>query len=76
MKREGLGNMLEKPKMTYIARFRLHGEEEVVFTEEFDSEEDKDFWYETLGKWMEVEEGGIVEFEAKPADKKSGEDKE
>lgn len=74
MRREGLGGMLEKPKEVIVARFRLFDTEEVALTEEFESEEEKDQWYEAFGKWLELEEGGVIEFETRPADKKSGGD--
>lgn len=70
MKRQGLENILEKPKEIFTAKFRLYGEDEVVLTEEFETAEEKDQWYEAFGKWLEIEEGGVVEFGVRVEDNK------
>ena len=66
MKREGLQNLIEKPNNVFIASFRSYGEENATRIGEFDTKEERDIWYESLGKWLEQEEGGNIEFDFGP----------
>jgi len=36
--------------------------EDATLTEEFDTEEERDDWYQSFGKWLEESEGGKIEF--------------